>query len=42
MSEYVLADGAEDDIEKIADYTIKRWGVDQWTVHEPGTGAASE
>ncbi len=29
MSEYVLADGAEDDIEKIADYTIERWGVDQ-------------
>jgi len=29
MSEYVLADGAEDDLEKIAEYTIDRWGVEQ-------------
>lgn len=29
MSDYVLADGAENDLEKIADYTITRWGVDQ-------------
>ena len=29
MSDYVLADGAEEDLEKIADYTISRWGVDQ-------------
>jgi toxin ParE1/3/4 len=29
MSEYVLADGAGDDLEKIAEYTITRWSVDQ-------------
>jgi toxin ParE1/3/4 len=29
MSEYVLADGAEDDLEKIAEYTVDRWGVEQ-------------
>jgi plasmid stabilization system protein ParE len=29
MPDYVLADGAEDDLEDIAEYTITRWGVDQ-------------
>jgi len=29
MPDYVLADSAEDDLEKIADYTIARWGVNQ-------------
>ena len=29
MSDYVLADGAEEDLKKIADYTITRWGVNQ-------------
>lgn len=29
MSEYVLADSAEDDLEKIAEYTVNSWGVEQ-------------
>jgi len=29
MPDYVLAHGAEDDLEQIADYTLTRWGVDQ-------------
>ena len=29
MPEYVLADGVEDDLEQIAEYTIDRWGIEQ-------------
>jgi plasmid stabilization system protein ParE len=29
MREYVLSEGADDDLENIAGYTIVRWGVDQ-------------
>ena len=29
MSEFVLANGAEDDLENIAKYTAERWGAEQ-------------
>ena len=34
MSDYVLANGAEDDLEKIAEYTVTRWGVEQARKYE--------
>ena len=29
MPDYLLADGAEDDLERIAKYTVARWSVEQ-------------
>tara|TARA_R110002126_G_scaffold5414_7_gene28630 strand:- start:2399 stop:2734 length:336 start_codon:yes stop_codon:yes gene_type:complete len=29
MPDYILADGEEVDLEKVAEYTIDRWGVEQ-------------